>query len=283
MPDRALSSMAAESVRAALLRASARLADVSDTARLDAELLMAHALGIEREALLIGRLDDPAPAGFAALLARRAAEEPVAYILGHRDFWTIRLAVGPGVLIPRPDSETLIEAAVAHFHLTGPARILDLGVGSGALLLAALAEWPDATGLGIDASDAALAVALDNAARLGLSGRAEMRRGDWGDGVDERFDLLLCNPPYVESDAALAWGVTGYEPASALYAGADGLDDYRRLAPQIGRLLAPGGLAAIEIGAGQADAVRALLAAEGLAGSVRRDLGGRDRAILVRG
>jgi len=273
----------AETVGAALVRATAELAATSETARLDAELLMAHALGVGRDALLLGRLGDATPEGFGPLLARRKAHEPVAYILGERDFWTITLAVGPGVLIPRPDSETLIEAAVAHFGAAGPARILDLGVGSGALLLAALSQWPAASGIGTDRSETAAAIARGNADRLGLADRAEIRLGDWATGIDERFDLVLCNPPYVESGAQLAPDVVGHEPASALFAGPEGLDDYRRLAPEIGRLLAPGGLAAVEIGADQADAVIALFADHGLAGSVRRDLAGRDRAIVIRG
>ena len=272
----------ADNVRAALKRATDLLAATSDSPRLDAELLMAHALGVDRGVMLLGWQDTATPAGFDALIARRQAREPIAYIIGHRDFWTISLDVGPGVLIPRPDSETLIEAAVEHFGAVGPARVLDLGVGSGALLLAALAEWPRATGLGVDRSAAAVDIALGNAARLGLLARATIRLGDWSDGINERFDLLLCNPPYIEGQAVLPPDVADYEPASALFAGADGLDDYRRLAPRIAGLLAPGGLAAIEIGADQAGAVLALLAAAGLEGAVRRDLAGRDRAIIVK-
>ena len=272
----------AERVRAALARATATLAVSSDSARLDAELLMAHALGIDRGVMLLGWQDIVAPVGFDALVARRRAHEPVAYITGRRDFWTISLDVAPGVLIPRPDSETLIEAAVEHFGRTGPARILDLGVGSGALLLAALAHWPAATGLGVDASAAAVRIALGNAERLGLLDRAEIHEGDWAQGIDEGFDLLLCNPPYIASDVVLPSDVVDYEPSSALFAGADGLDDYRRLAPRIGQLIAPGGLAAIEIGADQAGGVLALFAGEDIAGSVRRDLAGRDRAIIVK-
>jgi release factor glutamine methyltransferase len=272
----------AETVRAVLMRAAAELSGWSASARLDAELLMAAALGVARDTMLLGRLDDPSPVAFETLLDRRRAHEPVAYIVGERDFWTITLAVGPGVLIPRPDSETLIEAAVEHFGSAGPASVLDLGTGSGALLLAALAEWPYARGLGVDRSDEALAIAASNAERLGLASRAALHAGDWGQGIDGPFDLILCNPPYIESDAELAPEVREHEPAGALFAGPDGLDDYRRLAPDIARLLAPAGLAAVEIGWTQAEAVSGLFVQQGLATSVRQDLGGRDRAILVR-
>ena len=267
-----------------LLRAAAaRLAGGSDTARLDAALLMAHALGIGRADMLMRQRDLDPPDGFAALVERRAGGEPLAYITGSRDFWTITLAVSPAVLIPRPDSETLIEAAVDHFAgAAGPLRILDLGVGSGALLLAALDQWPAATGIGVDASDAALAVARANAAALGMADRADMRRGDWAEGIAERFDLILANPPYIVADAALARDVVDHEPHGALFAGADGLDDYRRIAPALPRLLTPGGMAAIEIGYDQSESVGALLAEQGLSVAMRRDLGGHVRCLIAR-
>jgi release factor glutamine methyltransferase len=254
---------------------------VSETPRLDAELLMAHALGVSREDMLLRHLDAPVPEAYAPLIARRAAHEPIAYITGRRAFWTVELEVAPGVLIPRPDSETLIEAAVAHFGAAGPATILDLGTGPGTLLLAALDQWPSARGLGIDRSDRALALARLNAERLGLAHRADLRRGDWGEGLSGRFDLILCNPPYVEDGAELPRDVSVWEPKEALFAGADGLDDYRRLAPQIGRLLAPGGIACVEIGAGQAAAASALFQAEGLAVRTRNDLAGHSRCLVL--
>ena len=268
-------------IAAALGRAAARLRPASDTPRLDAELLMAAALGTGREELLLRRLSEPVPDCFEALVERRLAGEPVAYLTGRRGFWTIELEVGPGVLVPRPDSETLIEAALHHFGAAGPATILDLGTGPGTLLLAALDQWPGARGLGVDRSPEALRFARANAVRLGLSARAELRQGDWADGIQQRFDLVLCNPPYVEAGADLPRDVSDWEPAEALFAGADGLDDYRRLAPQIPRLLAPGGLACIEIGATQAGSAGALFRAAGLVVDLRRDLAGRPRCLLV--
>ena len=266
----------------ALADAAEKLRKTSDTAWLDAELLLAHALDIERDVLLLAPPTGPAPASFAELVARRAEGEPIAYITGKRAFWNIELAVGPGALIPRPDSETLIAAAIGHFAGTdGPKRILDLGTGPGTLLLAALDQWPDATGLGIDASDEALGYARSNARRLGLSSRAELRLGNWADGIDERFDLLLINPPYVAEQAELGPGVAEYEPAEALFAGPDGLDDYRRLAPEIGRLVAGGGLAAIEIGHDQAESAAALFTAAGHDVRLSHDLAGRARALLI--
>ena len=266
---------------AALRDAAARLAGVSETPRLDAELLMAHALGVERNRMLLDPSRFAVPGGFEAMVARRLAHEPVAYIVGYRDFWTIRLTVGPGVLVPRPDSETLIEAAIAHFGARAPQTILDLGTGPGTLLLAALAEWPEARGLGVDASEPALGYARANADRLGLAGRATFRVGDWGRGIDGRFDLILCNPPYIAANETLMPDVAGHEPGEALFAGADGLDDYRRLIPDLPRLLAPGGAALLEIGASQHISVSALARAAGFAVAGRRDLGGRDRALVL--
>ncbi|HET9637807.1 MAG TPA: peptide chain release factor N(5)-glutamine methyltransferase [Allosphingosinicella sp.] len=269
------------SLRDALALATSRLAPHSDTPRLDAELLMAQALGVTRDDMLLSGLDAPVPAAFAALLARREAGEPVAYIIGRRGFWTIELEVGPGVLIPRPDSETLIEAALSHFGAVGPKRILDLGTGPGTLLLAALDQWPGATGLGVDASPIALDHARRNAGRLGLAGRAAFREGDWAEGIEERFDLILCNPPYVESAADLPRDVAEWEPAEALFAAADGLSEYRRLAPEIPRLLAPGGLACLELGAGQRDAVAPLFEGSGLTLSSLRDLKNIERCLRL--
>lgn len=268
-------------VRTALASAASALAGFSETPRLDAELLMAHALGITRETLLFHQLDAAVPQAFAPLLVRRVAHEPIAYIIGTRAFWTIELAVGPGVLVPRADSETLIEAAVDHFAGHAPTRVLDLGTGPGTLLLAALAEWPAAHGLGIDQSDAALGYARRNAVALGMADRVVFKPGDWAEGVSETFDLILANPPYIGTTECLPPEVAEHEPGTALFAGADGLDAYRVLIPQLAPLLAAGGVAIVEIGATQAEPVTALLAAEGFAVVLRQDLGGNPRALIA--
>jgi release factor glutamine methyltransferase len=242
---------------------------------------MAHALGDTRERLLLGRLDETAPSGFASLLARRLAHEPIAYITGRRAFWTIELAVAAGVLVPRADSETLIEAAVDHFAGTaGPRAILDLGTGSGALLLAALDQWPEAIGVGVDASSIAVDIARANAVALGLGSRATIVRGDWADGGGPH-DLILCNPPYIATNEGLPREVIDHEPHAALFAGEDGLSDYRRIAPLLRGRIAPGGMAAIEIGHRQAEAVQTLLRAEGFATAMRKDLAGHDRCVVA--
>ena len=262
------------------------LSTVSDTPRLDAELLMAHVLDVSRTAMLLNAMRDPAPAAMASLVARRLKHEPVAYILGHQEFYGLKLIVTPDVLIPRGDSETLIEVAQAGLADSPPARILDLGTGSGALLLAALSLWPAARGLGIDRSLGAVAVAAANAGRLGMAARARILHDDWSypgwaDALG-RFDLILANPPYVEDDAVLAPQVRGHEPAGALFAGAEGLDAYRVLIPQLEALLAPGGLAIVEIGATQGDAVTRLGDDAGFAATLHRDLGDRPRALCFK-
>ncbi|HET6538269.1 MAG TPA: peptide chain release factor N(5)-glutamine methyltransferase [Sphingopyxis sp.] len=268
---------------AALRQAAALLAPISDTARLDAELLLAHALGIERDRLLLDPSRYQTPAEFPALLQRRLRQEPLAYILGYRDFWTLRLAVGPGALIPRPDSETLIEALLEEISdRQAPLRMLDLGTGPGTLLLAALSEYPAATGLGVDASAAALAYAEENAAAAGLVDRAQFQIGDWGQGLSGPFDLILCNPPYIAESENIMADVADYEPASALFAGADGLSDYRLLMPQIDQLLSETGIALLEIGSTQYQPVAAMARECGFAVQCYPDLGGRDRAVLLR-
>lgn len=268
-------------VSAAIAAAAARFAP-GETARLDAELLMAHALGLSREALLLNGMEGRVPDGFAALVERRLACEPVAYITASRGFWTIDLEVGPGVLVPRPESELLIETALAQFGEPGPERILDLGTGPGTLLLAALVHWPNARGLGIDRSSGALAFARRNAARLGLAERARFERGDWAAGISERFDLVLSNPPYVADAAPLPAEVADWEPPGALYAGPDGLDAMRILAAQVPSVLAPGGIACVEIGAGQRDAATALFATAGFSVRARVDLAGIPRCLALR-
>jgi release factor glutamine methyltransferase len=268
-------------LREILAVAADKLKAVSDTPRLDAELLMAHALGAERDALLLHRLDDAAPAGFESLLTRRLAHEPIAYITGRRAFWTIELAVGPGVLVPRPDSETLLEAAIDHFGDRAPRNILDLGTGPGTLLLAALAQWPAAHGLGIDQSFDAWAYFEENVTELGMEDRARFDYGDWAQGRQGQWDLILCNPPYIEAEAALPPDVARYEPGAALYAGKDGLDAYRLLAPQLPPLLAPGGVACVEIGAGQLISTTWLFAAQGFTIESRSDLRGIARCLVL--
>ena len=274
MPDRTVG----EAIRAAAETLSA----TSDTARLDAEVLMAHALDCSRSSMLLSRMRDAAPDGFGPLVERRAEHEPVAYITGHQEFFGMPFAVGPDVLIPRGDSEVLVEAALAA--RSDACRVLDCGTGSGALLLAVLANLPEATGVGIDSSPGARTVATANAEALGLAARACIVEADWHvPGWDEPlggpFDLILANPPYVETTVELDRSVAAYEPASALYAGEEGLDDYRVLVPQLASLLAPGGVALVEIGHRQAEAVAAIGREAGLSSRLHRDLGNRPRVL----
>ena len=271
-----------KAIARALDDATRQLSRTSDTSRLDAELLMAEALHIDRDRLLLAPPDRQVPERFWEMVKRRSEGEPVAYITGRRAFWNIELHVGPGVLVPRPDSEVLIASAIEHFEgSVGPRRILDLGTGPGTLLLAALDIWPEATGLGIDVSRRALSYASANGRRLGFDARMKLAQGNWAAGLAEKFDLILCNPPYVPVDADLGPGVREYEPDEALFAGNEGLDAYRALAPQMPRLLNIGGLAAIEIGADQGEPVTKLLARDGLEARVANDLAGRPRAVLL--
>lgn len=292
-------------IAAALRTAAQRLAATSDTARLDAELLMAHAMGTDRSDMLLRRMTDPTPPAFAALVDRRAAQEPVAYIVGEQEFYGLDLIVTPAVLIPRADSEALIEGARGQFSEADPCRILDLGTGSGALLLAALSIWPDAEGLGIDSSFEALMIATRNAQRhanvsVGVSGNAPggspAEREDsglarliqrnwnepgWANDLG-RFDLILANPPYVEDNADLDPQVRDFEPASALFAGPDGLDAYRVLVPQLPQLLTNRGVAVLEIGASQARAVAEIASNQGFTCQLQTDLADRPRALILR-
>lgn len=271
-------------VAQALREATLTLTPVSDTARLDAELLMAEALGVTRSEMLLRHTGAAVPERFAALVARRMRHEPVAYILGRQEFFGREFLVTPDVLIPRADSESVVAAALEA--VPAPRRVLDCGTGSGALLLTVLAETPNAEGVGIDRSAAALAVAAANAGRLGLSERCRMLRRDWTEqGWREglgRFDLIVANPPYVERSAALDPSVAAHEPPGALYAGEQGLDDYRVLVPALADLLDDAGRVVLEIGATQADSVGAIACKSGFSVTSRADLAGRPRALVLR-
>jgi release factor glutamine methyltransferase len=228
-------------------------------------------------------LTEPQAQTLEDFIARREAREPVSQILGRKGFWKIMLRVTPDVLTPRPDTETLVEWVLRDFPEHQAANILDLGVGSGAILLAILAERPAAKGLGIDVSEEALAVARENAANLGLARRVALLRGDWTAGLDDAgFDLVTANPPYIPSSQieTLEPEVRDHEPRLALDGGPDGLDAYRLLAPEILRVLKPSGRFAVEIGWDQSAAVEALFRQAGALGVITiKDLANRDRVI----
>lgn len=260
-----------------------------EESRREARLLLGHVLGrvpglLTTEAREAVAVADAAL--FRNLVARRAAHVPAAHLTGMRGFWTLDLAVTPDVLVPRPDTETLIEAALDLLpDRNAVRRVLDLGTGSGALLLAALGEFPDALGIGVDRSPATLALARRNAMRHGLAARALFLCGDWSASLRAEFDLVLSNPPYIRSGeiAGLAPEVRDHEPRAALDGGKDGLDAYRAIIADLPRVLAPSGLAVVELGAGQAEDVAALARDCGLAVvQLRQDLGGIPRAIGVR-
>jgi release factor glutamine methyltransferase len=257
-----------------------------DSPVIDARLLVEAAAGATRADIISDPhrpLSDDQAAELERLIARRERREPVSQILGVKGFWKIMLRVNGQVLTPRPETETILDVVLADFPPSSRFRLLDLGVGSGALLLAILAERPGAVGLGVDLSETALAVARDNAAHLGLESRAAFLRGDWTAGLAaDGFDLVVSNPPYVASGdiPALAPEIRDHEPLLALDGGADGLDAYRRLAREIPRVLRPGGRFAVEIGFDQGAAVAAMFEAAG-ADEVRvvRDLGDRERVV----
>lgn len=271
----------------ALLRGAEMLRRAGiENPRREARLLLAHALELEvQDVTLAARVVAPAVcARFEAFLARRVAHEPVAYILGYKEFRSLRFAVGPGVLVPRPETETLLDAA--EFFLgdrSAALRVLDLGTGSGCLLVAFLASYPKARGIGADVSPEALAWARRNVAAHELDGRCELIVGDWSLDDPAGFDAVFANPPYIREDErdTLPPDVRHYEPEVALYGGADGLDAYRALGAALPRLLAPGGLAFLEVGAGQSPAVAGLMAEAGLEARLIADLQGIARCAVL--
>jgi len=256
--------------------------------RLEARLLLAGAAGWTAETTLSRRRERiPEEIALHAdrMVERRRRRQPASHILGRREFWGLEFEVTREVLDPRPDSETVVAAALARIGTrAAPLRVVDFGTGTGCLLLALLSELPNAQGLGVDLSPAAIRIARANADRLGLSARARFAQGDWGEGLAEGVDVILSNPPYIPRAeiALLQPEVACWEPRLALDGGEDGLEAYRRLAPEIARLLAPQGFAAVEIGWNQAAAVAAICARSRL--SVRdreRDLGGHHRCLIL--
>jgi len=287
-----MSVAAAISAGALRRRLAARLANAfacqqrDGTAALDARLLVAHALGIDPAALALGD-DQPVDAATdalaSALIERRIAGEPVQRLVGHSAFFGLEFEIGPDTLVPRPDSETLVEAAFGFVESTvgrgSPIAVLDLGTGCGVLLLALLAQLPRARGVAVDVAPGALAVARKNAVRLGLADRAQFALGDWGSALAGGFDVVLANPPYVESEmiARLQVEVAIHDPHIALDGGADGLDAHRAILADLDRLMERGGRGFVEVGRGQAAKVAALAEREGFSTIFHRDLGGVER------
>lgn len=273
--------MPPETIASLLLEGRRRLAECG-TAALDARLLLQHVLRLDHAALVAGDREPvsaDAAHAYRALLARRGAGEPVSRILGVRNFFGRDFAVSPEVLDPRADTETLVEAALP---LLGKSRILDLGAGSGAIIVTLLAERPEATGVAVDLSPGALAVTADNARRHGVLPRLGLLEGSWFAPVEGRFDVIVSNPPYIPAGdiEGLDRDVRDFDPHLALAGGADGLDAYRTLAAGAARFLAPGGVVLLEIGAGQAASVTALFAGAGWKPDGQfRDLGGHVRVV----
>lgn len=289
-----MSAQAKTAVRATLrelrLEAVARLqAAKIETPEADARILLRLALGIDDAALVAVSqmpISEQQQARFESLIARRIAGEPVARIIGHKEFWSRSFKLNADTLVPRPETETLVEAALAIFpERDAPLRVLDLGTGSGILLAAILAERPQASGIGVDRSESALGIARENLDALGLADRARLMVGDWSAVSNETFDLVVSNPPYIETNEilALAPEVREHDPHLALDGGADGLDAYRKIIAELPHLLSGNGAAVLELGIGQEAAVSELASAQGLfcGGPARRDLGGVPRALIL--
>lgn len=260
-----------------------------DTAQLDARMLVAHAMGISRTELLMLKEFSLTPAQqktLDALVDMRVRRVPMAQILGRREFWGLTFKVTKDTLDPRPDSETLIEALIHHeTRRSAKLRMLDLGTGTGCLLLSALSEYPQSTGLGIDQSQAALDVALENARNLGMQNRAEFKKSDWNSEIKGVWNVVISNPPYIPTEEipTLAPEVAQHEPKAALDGGSDGLDCYLRITSFLPEILAEEGLALLEVGAGQAQDVAALATANGLRiAGITRDLSGIERCVVIR-
>ena len=275
---------------ALLDRAAARLRAAGiEGARRDARLLLAAASGLTPGQVMAypeRQVSDARAAEAERMIARRARREPVSRILGRREFWGLEFRITPDTLDPRPDSETLVAAVLQR---TGPRdgryRILDLGTGSGCLLLALLAELPEAEGVGIDLAPGALSVARENAARLGLAPRARFARGDWAEALDGPWQVIVSNPPYIIGPQIddLSPEVADFDPRLALDAGTDGLNSYRKISPRAADILAPDGLLVLEIGAGQGEGISRLLLRSGLAAIERlADLSGTERCLVAR-
>jgi len=256
--------------------------------RLDARALLANAMALPSDEIVtssrVPNVEERER--YRAAVSRRAAREPLAYITGQKEFWSLSFAVGPGVLVPRPETELLVEEAIRAFPARDNAlRILDIGTGSGCILLSLLSHFPNASGVGVDASADALVWARRNAGALGLERRCTLALGNWAVGLDGPFDLIVANPPYVDGAdmAVLAPEVGGHEPPLALTGGPDGLDAYRIIAPQIAGLLAGGGWTLLEMGLGQASAVQAILRAAGIeTDRIAADLAGIPRCLVGR-